>query len=477
MRSREELERELAAHQRNEQELQHAKDDLENQVQERTKELTVANKELQDQREWFNTTLSSIGDAIIMIDREGRVTRVNQQAEHLTGWTDREATGEMLSTVFRIVDEETGRAVESPATRPLYEEGISGGGSQPILVAKDGAERPVSHSATSVHDEGSVVGCVVVFRDVTERRKAEHALRNSEARLAQLANNISQLVWMADENGWVYWYNERWYEYTGTSLEEVQGWKWQKLHHPDHVERVVEKLRRCFETGDTWEDTFPLRSRDGTYRWFLSRAMPLHDSEGSVERWFGTNTDITEQRETQEELRRLAAELSEGDRRKDVFLATLAHELRNPLAPISMGFAIMRMTEDDPEQQQEVRSTMERQTQQLVALVDDLLDVSRISRAKLELKKCHVELKPVIRDAVDTARPLIDEANHELTVTMPEQVVRLDGDPHRLAQVFANLLTNAAKYTTEGGAHLVDCRTLGTGGGGGGKGQRHRNFQ
>jgi PAS domain S-box-containing protein len=111
---------------------------------------------------------------------------------------------------------------------------------------------------------------------------------------------------MADETGSVIWYNKRWFDYTGTTLDEMKGWGWSKVHHPDHVDRVVEKIAHCFKTGENWEDTFPLRGRDGTYRWFLSRAMPIRDESGKVIRWFGTNTDITEHRKEAERNAQLA---------------------------------------------------------------------------------------------------------------------------------------------------------------------------
>lgn len=131
---------------------------------------------------------------------------------------------------------------------------------------------------------------------VTDRRPAEERLRESERDFRALANSIPQLAWMADTDGAIFWYNERWYEYTGSTLEEMRGWGWRKVHHPDHVDRVVARIREAFATGEPWEDTFPLRSRTGEYRWFLSRALPIKDAEGRVVRWFGTNTDVTEQR-------------------------------------------------------------------------------------------------------------------------------------------------------------------------------------
>jgi len=137
----------------------------------------------------------------------------------------------------------------------------------------------------------------------------ENALRESEARFRELADNISQFAWTADAKGWRYWYNKRWYDYTGTTLEDMQGWGWQKVHHPEHVDRVVQRIRQSFETGTPWEDTFPLRSKDGNYRWFLSRALPIRNEAGDVIRWFGTNTDVTEQIEAENALRESEQEL------------------------------------------------------------------------------------------------------------------------------------------------------------------------
>ncbi len=124
-----------------------------------------------------------------------------------------------------------------------------------------------------------------------------------------LANSIPQLAWMADHEGYIFWYNDRWYDYTGTTLEEMKGWGWQKVHHPDEVDRVVERIKLAFATGEPWEDTFPLRSKVGAYRWFLSRALPIKDADGKVLRWFGTNTDITVQRQLERGLRESRDEL------------------------------------------------------------------------------------------------------------------------------------------------------------------------
>jgi PAS domain S-box-containing protein len=140
-------------------------------------------------------------------------------------------------------------------------------------------------------------------REIAARRSAEQALRDREEQFRALADNMSQFAWMADAQGWIYWYNRRWYDYTGTDFQQMQGWGWKSVHHPEHVDRVVTRIQHSWDSGEPWEDTFPLRGRDGQYRWFLSRAQPIRDESGHILRWFGTNTDVTEQLNIEEKLR------------------------------------------------------------------------------------------------------------------------------------------------------------------------------
>jgi len=164
----------------------------------------------------------------------------------------------------------------------------------------------------SKNAEGKVIGINVVAEDITERKRAEaglaasqRALHETEARFQELADNISQLAWTADRAGRRHWFNKRWFDFTGTTFEEVKDLGWQKCHHPEHLERVVKGIQQSFENDTSWEDTFPLRDRSGNYRWFLSRALPIRDEAGAIVRWFGTNTDITEQLEAEKALREL----------------------------------------------------------------------------------------------------------------------------------------------------------------------------
>ncbi|MBV9174074.1 MAG: PAS domain S-box protein, partial [Chloroflexi bacterium] len=145
-------------------------------------------------------------------------------------------------------------------------------------------------------DAGVPIALRGVCMDVTLRKQAEQALRESEQQFRTLANNIAPLAWMAEADGSIYWFNQRWYEYTGTTPDQVEGWGWTRAQHPAHIERVLRRVKSSLETGEPWEDTFPLRGRDGQYRWFLSRAVPIRDEDGSLVRWLGTSIDITERR-------------------------------------------------------------------------------------------------------------------------------------------------------------------------------------
>jgi PAS domain S-box-containing protein len=163
-----------------------------------------------------------------------------------------------------------------------------------MLLAKDGRKIPIRDSAAPIHEaDGKVHGAVLVFRDVTEDKLAEEALRESVLRFRTLADAIPQLAWAARADGWIYWYNQRWYDYTGTSPAQMEGWGWQSVHNPRELPAVLERWKRSIATGEPFDMVFPLRGADGEFRPFLTRVMPLKDGSGSVLQWFGTNTDIS----------------------------------------------------------------------------------------------------------------------------------------------------------------------------------------
>ncbi|MGN6513111.1 MAG: PAS domain-containing protein [Lysobacteraceae bacterium] len=302
-------------------------------------------------------------------------------------------------------------------------------------------ERFVDFIYQPIRDEdGRVTGIFVEGSDVTEAMQAMAALRESEQRLLQLANTIQHLAWMATPDGVPAWFNDRWYAYTGTTPEQMREHGWAHLVHPDDLPAEVARWDVSMRTGQPYEGEMRLRGADGRYRLFHGTAAPVRDAAGRIVQWFGTNTDVSEERAAQEALR-------DANRRKDEFLAMLAHELRNPLAPISTAAHLLRAIAHEDPRARRASEIIIRQVQHMVALVDDLLDVSRVTRGLVELKPEPVDIGQVVADAIEQVRPLLEARAHALAVTLPTPPPPLVADRTRLTQVVANLLHNAAKYT------------------------------
>lgn len=178
-------------------------------------------------------------------------------------------------------------------------------------------------------------GIIIQSIDITSQKQIEEDLFKREEMFKTLADNISQLAWMADESGSLFWYNQRWYEYTGTSFEDIKGWGWRIVHHPDHIDRVERKFREYILKGEAWEDTFPLKKKDGEFRWFLSRAQPVRNPDGKIIRWFGTNTDITERKTAESNLKEAYRRIENQLTEKEVLLRELHHRTKNNMQIIS----------------------------------------------------------------------------------------------------------------------------------------------
>jgi len=221
------------------------------------------------------------------------------------------------------------------------------------------------------------------------------------------------------------------------------------MFHPDDRERAWKLWRHSLATGEPYEVEYRLRHHSGTYRWTLGRALPQRDENGEIVRWMGTCTDIHEQRLAQEALK-------ESDRRKDEFLAMLAHELRNPLAPISAAAEVLQISSPNEPNIQRISEVISRQARHMTGLIEDLLDMSRVTQGKITLELETLEVRQVVAEAVEQVRPLSDAQEHHLKVDMPPIGLKISGDKKRLVQVMANLLSNAVKYTHNGGAISLD---------------------
>ncbi len=288
-----------------------------------------------------------------------------------------------------------------------------------------------------------------------QRRRAQEALRESEERFRNMADNMSQFAWMANAEGWIFWYNQRWFDYTRLTLEEMQGWGWEKVNHPHHLPRIVARWRESLKAGTDFEDTFPLRGADGQYRWFLTRAVPIRDADGKVLRWFGTNTDVTDERAAADALLAAKEQAEAASRAKDDFLAALSHELRTPLTPVLMTATALESDPLLPEEVREQLAMMRRNIQLEARLIDDLLDITRISRGKLTIAPVAADLHQLLRHTAEIVRS--DGLGKQVRIVFILEAARHHAlaDPTRIQQVFWNLIKNALKFTPTGGTITV----------------------
>ncbi|MFP5393360.1 MAG: MASE4 domain-containing protein [Gammaproteobacteria bacterium] len=297
-------------------------------------------------------------------------------------------------------------------------------------------------------DDGKATVVFGVIADITERKRGEAAAAEMEAHFHTLADELPEIAWMARPDGWIYWFNRRWREYTGLSQHEAEGWGWRQVNDPALVPTIVARWQHSVATGEPYEMVVPLKGTDGRWRQFLSRAVALRNSEGQIIHWFGVNADITTQTDAEQALKL-------ADQRKDEFLATLAHELRNPLAPIRNAAVLLSRMPGLPANIERTLAVIDRQSRHLARLVDDLLEVSRITQGKVSLRKAEVSLLDCLSDALNAVDATLKAAGHEVLVNLPDDPLYACADATRMVQCFLNLLNNAIKFTPRGGVISV----------------------
>ncbi|MBY0228009.1 MAG: PAS domain S-box protein, partial [Gemmataceae bacterium] len=353
-------------------------------------------------------------------------------------------------TVFRIINEETRHAVENPVAKVLRDGEAIALANHTALVGRDGRETPVEDSAAPIRAGGGPVsGTVLVFRDVTESRRALEA----RLRLAAIVESSDDAILGLDLDGRVASWNRGAERLYGWTAEEMIGRTLSVLMPPglgDESPAILGRIAR----GERIENLETRRVRkDGGLAEVSLTVSPIRDADGKVVGASKTARDITARKQAEEALR-------EEDRRKTEFLAVLAHELRNPLAPLRHGLEVLRRAAADPEEADRTRAAMERQVKHLVRLVDDLLDVSRINRGKIVLRKERVGLASVVEQALGVCGQGVRE-DRRLAVSLPETPAWLDADATRLSQALCNLLGNAVKYGGPGGRIWLEASTEG----------------
>lgn len=399
-------------------------------------------------------TLASIvessNDAIISKSLDSVIESWNAAAERLFGFTADEALGKHISIVIppeRMEEEDqiiaklkVGQRVEHFETE---------------RVRKDGERIYASLTVSPLKDEsGDIVGVSKIVRDITQQRRVEA----DREKFVTLIESSTDFIAICDLNGVPFFVNRAGLEMVGLdSIEDARRESISDFFFPEDQDWMMNEFFPAIMKDGHGEVEVRFRHfKTGQPRWMAYKVLTLTDAANQPIAFATVSQDVTERKRLEDDLRRLAANLSDGNRRKNEFIATLAHELRNPLAPLSNMVEVLKRANGDPETIEKARDTIERQLGQMVRLVDDLLDVNRITYDRLELRKVDAELSTVIQQAIEVARPLLDAAEQDLRVILPDDPIYLDADPARLAQVFGNLLNNSSRYTKPGGTISIE---------------------
>ncbi len=406
---------------------------------------------IESERSLLDALLEAAPVGIIVADAAGKLVRVNAENRRLWGahplsekvdeygeWKGWWADG-LAHHGQRIKSDEwaLARALRGEeAPRDIVQIETFGPTSFRRTILNSGA--PVRNA------EGEVIGSVIAQMDITDRVQAEQTARENEAKFRNITNAMPQIVWSTLPDGFHDFYNQQWYDFTGVQGGSTDGEGWNNIFHPDDQPRAKARWSQSLASGETYEIEYRLRHHSGDYRWVLGRALPLRNERGDIVRWMGTCTDIHERKMSQEAL-------LQSDQRKDEFLAMLSHELRNPLAPIATAADMLAGGHLSNADVQRLSRVIGRQAVHMTSLIDDLLDVSRVTRGLVALATDAVDMADVVAEAVEQVRPLLVGREHHLQTKLALAGAMVLGEKKRLVQVLANLLGNAARYTPNGG--------------------------
>jgi PAS domain S-box-containing protein len=414
-----------------------------------------AEEELRQAEERMRSVVNHVVDGIITIDERGRIESFNPAAEKLFGYAAADVIGQnvklLMPDPYHV--EHDGYIANYLRTGQAK---IIGIGREVVGRRRDGSTFPMELAVSTFHIETrrSFTGIV---RDITDRKQAIMDLRESEERFRLLVEGVQDCaIFLLNPDGHVASWNRGAERIKGYAAGEIIGKHFSVFYTPEGVTAgdPQRELDAAIAKGSSEEEGWRVR-RNGSRFWANVIMSVLRDETGSLRGFVNVSRDVTERRRLEQVLRERLDDLAEADRQKNEFLAMLAHELRNPLAPMRNALHLMKTPGASGAMVNQVRDVMERQLHQLVRLVDDLLDVSRIIRGKIELRKESLDLAVAVSRAVETAHHVVESQGHELVISLPDHAVRVEGDLIRLSQVIANVLTNAAKYTEKAGRITV----------------------
>jgi PAS domain S-box-containing protein len=353
--------------------------------------------------------------------------------------------------VFRVIDEESRQSVKGPVEQVIASREAVDVSDRSVLISRRGTEYAIGDSAAPILDPGgALLGSVLVFRDITDQRRAHASLEESELRFRHMADQTPAMIWMADDSRSLTYFNRTWLAFTGRTPEQEQGDGWTAAVHPDDFAHTMSVYATAFEARVPFEAEFRLKRHDGDYRWVFNRGTPRFDEDERFEGYIGAALDVTDRKAAEEAL-------GHADRRQNEFLALLAHELRNPLAPIRNAVQIMeRINSGQDARIDHAREVIDRQSGKLTRLIDDLLEVSRIDSGKVTLRREKVAVQEIVRRAADAQMAAVAERRQTLDVRLPDARVFVNGDAARLGQAFANVLNNAVKFTRDDGTGRIE---------------------
>ena len=420
----------------------------------------LAREKLRESEAKFRRVIESNIVGIYFGDFSGKIFEANDSFLQTFGYTREELENgslywnRMTPPEYSELDEQKIQEIQTGGVcKPFEKE----------YLAKDGTRIPVLLAIACIEGRETEGYSVCLVLDISERKQAQLELRSSEQSYRFLSESIPQIVWSCNPQGECEYISQRWTEYTGQAIEEAMNFGWTEFLHPEDVESVTRIWQRSLRTGKIYETEMRYRRRDGIYRWFLVRGLPMKDERGKVLKWFGTNTDIHELKQLEairsellqrEQTARTAAEAANNA--KDDFVAMVSHDLRSPLNSILGWAKLLRTRNLDPTATTRALETIERNAKSQAKLLEDLLDMSRILRGTIHLDLTQINLVETVQTAVNTAYPVANVKSIYIESILDDSLPLIQGDSNRLGQVLGNLLSNAIKFTPEEGRIQVE---------------------